>query len=111
MCSSDLPALSGDTRVTTTIDRLIPLTAPGRRRRDTIGGSLQDPTDPVGRLLFNVVAMIAEFSDRIGTRPGAHTGAGPAELFAVACSTACRGVQRAGAPTAPAAARTSAAGG
>lgn len=26
-----------------------------------IGGSVHDPTDPVGRLLFNVLAMIAEF--------------------------------------------------
>ena len=27
-----------------------------------IGGALHDPTDPVGRLLFNVLGMIAEFS-------------------------------------------------
>jgi len=27
-----------------------------------IGGSVQDPNDPIGRLLFNVLAMIAEFS-------------------------------------------------
>ncbi|MGI9092896.1 MAG: hypothetical protein ACR2FF_05540, partial [Mycobacteriales bacterium] len=27
-----------------------------------IGGSVHDPTDPVGRLLFNVLGMIAEFS-------------------------------------------------
>ena len=65
----EAPALSGDTRVTTTIDRLIPLTAPGRRRRDTIGGSLQDPTDPVGRLLLNVLTMVAEFeADLISMR-------------------------------------------
>ncbi len=25
------------------------------------GGSVHDPTDPVGRLLFNVLAMVAEF--------------------------------------------------
>ncbi len=25
-----------------------------------IGGSVHDPTDPIGRLLFNVLAMIAE---------------------------------------------------
>ncbi|PPG87549.1 DNA resolvase [Rathayibacter rathayi] len=29
--------------------------------RLNIGGSLHDPTDPMGRLLFNVLAMIAEF--------------------------------------------------
>ena len=34
-----------------------------------IGGSLHDPTDPVGRLLFNVHGMIAEFeSDLIKMR-------------------------------------------
>lgn len=33
-----------------------------------IGGSVHDPTDPVGRLLFNVLAMIAEFSDLIKMR-------------------------------------------
>ena len=33
----------------------------------TIGGPLHDPNDPVGRLLFNVLGMIAEFeSDLIG---------------------------------------------
>jgi DNA invertase Pin-like site-specific DNA recombinase len=26
-----------------------------------LGGSVYDPTDPVGRLLFNVLAMIAKF--------------------------------------------------
>jgi len=34
-----------------------------------LGGSVHDPTDPVGRLLFIVPAMIAEFeSDLIGAR-------------------------------------------
>ncbi|WP_427019242.1 recombinase family protein (plasmid) [Pseudarthrobacter sp. P1] len=27
----------------------------------SIGGSVHDPTDPVGRLLFNLLAMVAEF--------------------------------------------------
>jgi DNA invertase Pin-like site-specific DNA recombinase len=34
---------------------------------------VQDPTDPVGRLLFNVLAMVAEFEadlDRARTREG-----------------------------------------
>jgi hypothetical protein len=26
----------------------------------SLGGSVHDPTDPVGRLLFNVLAMVAE---------------------------------------------------
>jgi DNA invertase Pin-like site-specific DNA recombinase len=26
-----------------------------------LGGSVHDPTDPIGRLLFNVLAMVAEF--------------------------------------------------
>jgi DNA invertase Pin-like site-specific DNA recombinase len=33
-------------------------------RRDvklSLGGSVHDPTDPVERLLFNVLAMVAEF--------------------------------------------------
>jgi hypothetical protein len=42
----------------------------------TIGGSIHDPTDPVGRLLFNVLAMIAEFESdliKMRTREG-HEG-------------------------------------
>jgi DNA invertase Pin-like site-specific DNA recombinase len=38
-----------------------------------IGGSVHDPNDPVGRLLFNVLAMIAEFESdviRMRTREG-----------------------------------------
>lgn len=38
-----------------------------------IGGAIHDPTDPVGRLLFNVLAMIAEFESdliRMRTREG-----------------------------------------
>jgi len=27
----------------------------------SLGGSTHDPTDPEGRLLFNVLAMVAEF--------------------------------------------------
>jgi DNA invertase Pin-like site-specific DNA recombinase len=39
----------------------------------SIGGSVHDPDDPVGRLLFNVLAMIAEFESdliRMRTREG-----------------------------------------
>ena len=36
----------------------------------SIGGSVHDPTDPTGRLLFNVLAMVAEFeADLIRARP------------------------------------------
>ena len=61
---------SGDTLVVTKLDRLarsLPdardilaeLTA--KNVRLSLGGSIHDPTDPVGRLLFNVLAMVAEF--------------------------------------------------
>ena len=74
----------GHTLVVTKLDRLarsLPdaraiadeLTA--RQVRLSIGSSVYDPTDPVGRLLFNVLAMVAEFefeSDliRLRTREG-----------------------------------------
>jgi DNA invertase Pin-like site-specific DNA recombinase len=66
---------AGDTLVVTKLDRL------ARSRRDakdivddltqrevklSIGGSVHDPTDTLGKLLFNVLAMVAEFeADRI----------------------------------------------
>jgi DNA invertase Pin-like site-specific DNA recombinase len=61
---------AGDTLVVTKLDRLarsLPdareiadeLTA--RRVKLNLGASVHDPTDPVGRLLFNVLAMVAEF--------------------------------------------------
>jgi DNA invertase Pin-like site-specific DNA recombinase len=37
----------------------------------SLGGSVYDPTDAVGRLLFNVLAMVAEFSV-IWTRRDGH---------------------------------------
>jgi len=39
----------------------------------SLGGSVHDPTDPVGRLLFNVLAMVAEFESdlvKMRTREG-----------------------------------------
>ena len=62
---------AGDTLVVTKLDRLarsLPdargivedLTA--RQVKLNLGGSVHDPTDPVGRLLFNVLAMVAEFT-------------------------------------------------
>jgi len=61
----------GDTFVVTKLDRLarsLPdardmlaeLTA--KQVRLSMGGSIHDPSDPVGRLLFNVLAIVAEFS-------------------------------------------------
>jgi DNA invertase Pin-like site-specific DNA recombinase len=73
---------AGDTLVVTKLDRLarsLPdardiveeLTATGVMLN--IGGSVHDPNDPIGRLLFNVLAMIAEFESdliRMRTREG-----------------------------------------
>lgn len=69
---------SGDTLVVTKLDRLarslpdardIVSELTGAGVELNIGGSLHDPDDPVGRLLFNVLAMIAEFeSDLIKMR-------------------------------------------
>mgnify|MGYP001791861037 CR=1 FL=1 len=44
-----------------------------RQVRLNLGGSVYDPNDPVGRLLFNVLAMVAEFETdliRLRTREG-----------------------------------------
>jgi DNA invertase Pin-like site-specific DNA recombinase len=44
---------------------------PARQISLSLGGSVYDPTDAVGRLLFNVVAMVAEFDlIRLRTREG-----------------------------------------
>jgi len=72
----------GDTLVVTKLDRLarsLPdaraiadeLTA--RQVRLNLGGSVYDPNDAVGRLMFNVLAMVAEFESdliRLRTREG-----------------------------------------
>jgi len=72
----------GDTLVVTKLDRLARSLPDARdiiddlTRRQvklSLGGSLHDPTDPVGRLLFNVLAMVAEFESdliRLRTREG-----------------------------------------
>jgi DNA invertase Pin-like site-specific DNA recombinase len=61
---------SGDMLVVTKLDRLARAVTDARdivdelTRRQVklnLGGSVHDPTDPVGRLLFNVLAMVAEF--------------------------------------------------
>jgi DNA invertase Pin-like site-specific DNA recombinase len=59
---------AGDTLVVSKLDRLarslpdardIAENLTGREVRLNLGGSIYDPTDPVGRLLFNVLAMVA----------------------------------------------------
>lgn len=73
---------AGDTLVVTKLDRLarsLPdardilaeLTA--RQVKLSLGGSIHDPTDPVGKLLFNVLAMVAQLEAdliRLRTREG-----------------------------------------
>ncbi len=69
---------SGDTLVVTKLDRLARSLPDARDIVDELttrqvkldlGGSVHEPTDPVGRLLFNVLAMVAEFeSDLIKMR-------------------------------------------
>ena len=72
---------AGDTLVVTKLDRLARSLPDARAIADelttrqvslNLGGSVYDPTDAVGRLLFNVLAMVAEFSDliRLRTREG-----------------------------------------
>ena len=76
---------AGDTLVVTKLDRLarsLPdardivdeLTA--REVKLNLGGSVHDPTDPVGRLLFNVLAMVAEFEADLApdADPRGHEG-------------------------------------
>jgi len=72
----------GDTLVVTKLDRLARSLPDAREIIDdltrrqvklSLGGSLHDPTDPIGRLLFNVLAMVAEFESdliRLRTREG-----------------------------------------
>jgi DNA invertase Pin-like site-specific DNA recombinase len=72
----------GDTLVVTKLDRLarslpdardIVKELTEREVKLSLAGSIHDPTDPVGRLLFNVLAMVAEFESdliRMRTREG-----------------------------------------
>lgn len=75
----------GDTLVVTKLDRLarslrdatdIAEELTRREVRLNLGGLIYDPTDPVGRLLFNVLGMVAEFESdliRARTREGMAT--------------------------------------
>jgi DNA invertase Pin-like site-specific DNA recombinase len=72
----------GDTLVVTKLDRLARSLPDARDIADeltkkgvalNLGGSVYDPTDPIGRLLFNVLGMVAEFEAdliRARTREG-----------------------------------------
>jgi len=73
---------AGDTLVVTKLDRLARSLPDARAIADelttrqislSLGGSVYDPTDAVGRLPFNVLAMVAEFESdliRLRTREG-----------------------------------------
>ena len=70
---------AGDTLVVTKLDRVARSLPDARAIADeltarqislSLGGSVYDPTDAVGRLLFNVLAMVAEF--RIRPHPSPH---------------------------------------
>lgn len=73
---------AGDELVVTKLDRLarslpdaraISEELTGRQVKLNLGGTVHDPTDPVGRLLFNMLAMVAEFEAdliRARTREG-----------------------------------------
>jgi DNA invertase Pin-like site-specific DNA recombinase len=73
---------TGDTLVVTKLDRLARSLPDARAIADeltagqvklNLGGSVHGPTDPVGGLLFNVLAMVAEFEAdpaRMRTREG-----------------------------------------
>jgi DNA invertase Pin-like site-specific DNA recombinase len=72
----------GDTFVVTKLDRLARSVPDARDISDeltnkgvalTLGGGVYDPADPIGRLLFNVLSMVAEFKAdliRARTREG-----------------------------------------
>jgi DNA invertase Pin-like site-specific DNA recombinase len=76
------PAGAGDTLVVTKLDRLARSLPNARDIADdlttrqiklSLGGSVYDPTDAIGKLLFNVLAMVAEFEGdliRMRTREG-----------------------------------------
>lgn len=82
----------GDTLVVTKLDRLarslsdataIAAELTERGARLSLGGSVHDPRDPVGRLLFNVLGMVAEFEAdliRQRTREGLRVAAAKGRL-------------------------------
>jgi DNA invertase Pin-like site-specific DNA recombinase len=83
---------AGDTFVVTKLDRLARSISDARNISDelatkgvalSIGGSVHNPTDPTGRLLFNMLAMFAEFESdliRARTREGMKVAAKKGKL-------------------------------
>ena len=77
----------GDTLVATKLDRLARSLPDARDIADeltikgvplSLGGSVYDPNDPVGRLLFNALGMVAEFeADLIHAEEVRSRGEGP----------------------------------
>jgi DNA invertase Pin-like site-specific DNA recombinase len=90
---------ASDTLVVTKLDRLarslpnaraIAKDLTKRKVRLSLGALVYDPTDPVGRLLFNVLAMVAEFEADLSSAPA----------FARACgSQKAKGQLRASSPS------------
>nr|WP_205789099.1 recombinase family protein [Microbacterium sp. CPCC 204701] len=77
----------GDTLVVTKLDRLARSVKDARDIADelttkgvalSLGGNRYDPTDPVGRLLFNVLAMAAAWHS---SPPGKHVSFEPASSW------------------------------
>ena len=91
----------GDTLVVTKLDRLarslpdardIVKELTEREVKLSLAGSIHDPTDPVGRLLFNVLAMVAEFESdliRMRTREGMKV-ARPTAVYAARSRSSAR---------------------
>jgi DNA invertase Pin-like site-specific DNA recombinase len=77
---------AGDTLVVTKLDRLarslpnpcaIAHELTSRQVKLALGTAVHDPTDPVGRVLFNVLAMVAEFEADLYVRARARACASP----------------------------------
>ena len=67
-----------------------PMSSPARQISLSLGGSVYDPTDAVGRLLFNVLAMVAEFESdliRLRTREGMKVAKAKGRLRGQAAQT------------------------
>lgn len=88
---------SGDTLVVTKLDRLVrsltdacniveELTEADVKLN--IGGSVRDPTDPVGRLVFNVLELIAEFESDLIRMQTRECGKAPRPKAGYAASSA-----------------------
>jgi DNA invertase Pin-like site-specific DNA recombinase len=92
----------GDTLVVPKLDRLARSVPDARDIGDSLaqrgiklslGGQVYDPTDPMGKMFFNILATFAEFEvDMHAT--GDYSIADPAELFSIGRATVYRTLQR-----------------